>query len=157
MIKLLDILLEMVLPIEKYTGDISKFDGFKNYDIKDVVADLNANKKVDMKIGKGDLGDLTYYLLIANDKIIAGLTVYNKTGQVESSETHPLIRGKGYAGILYTAVNSDLHKSINKPLKSDNLLSPDVIRFWKSLVSKGKAKVVGKSTERDHDTYEMIK
>lgn len=150
-------LLELALPIEKYEGDISKFDGFKNYNIKDVVTDLNANKDVDMKIGKGDLGNLTYYLLLANDKIIAGLNIDSDTGQVESSETHPLVRGKGYANILYTTVNDDVYKNTKKTLKSDNLLSSDAIRFWDNLVSKGKARVIGKSTQRDHNTYEMVK
>lgn len=158
MIKFLDILLEMDLPIEKYTGDISKFDGFENQNIEDVIADINANKDINIKIGKGDFpGNLTYYLLIANDKIIAGITIYNKTGQVYGSETHPLIRGKGYANMLYTAVNDDVYKNIKKTLKSDNLLTSDGVRFWDSLVRKGKAKVIGKSTKGDYNSYEMIK
>lgn len=157
MIKIKDILFELALPIEKYKGDISKFDGFKNYNIKDVAADIEAKKDVEMKIGKGEIGNLTYYLLLANDKIIAGVNVDNDTGQVESSETHPLIRGKGFANMLYTAVNDDVYKNTKKTLKSDNLLSSDAIKFWDSLVSKGKAKVIGRSTVRNHNTYEMIK
>ena len=157
MIKLLDILLEMTLPIEKYTGDLSKFDGFKNYNIKDVVDKINDHQEVDMKIGTEKVGDATYYLLLADDKIIAGIGINDETGQIESSETHPLVRGKGYADMLYTTVNDDLYKKTKKTIKSDNLLSPDAIRFWDGLVRKGKAKVIGKSTERDHNTYEMIK
>jgi hypothetical protein len=158
MVKLLNILIETVLPIEKYTGDISKFDGFENQDIEDVIADINANKDIDIKIGKGEFpGNLTYYLLIANDKILAGMTIYTKTGQVYGSETHPLIRGKGYANMLYTAVNDDVYKNIKKTLKSDNLLTSDGVRFWDSLVRKGKARVIGKSTKRDYNSYEMLK
>jgi hypothetical protein len=59
--------------------------------------------------------------------------------------------------MLYTAVNDDLYKKTKKVIKSDNLLSPDAIRFWDSLVRKGKAKIIGRSTERDHNTYEMTR
>jgi hypothetical protein len=157
MIKLLDILLEISLPIEKYTGDLKKFDGFKNYNINDIVAKLSANQPVDLKIGTEKVGNLTYYFLLADDKIIAGLGLDEETGQIESAETHPLLKGKGYADMLYTAVNDDLYKKTKKVIKSDNLLSPDAIRFWDSLVRKGKAKIIGRSTERDHNTYEMTR
>jgi hypothetical protein len=50
-----------------------------------------------------------------------------------------------------------LYKKTKKVIKSDNLLSPDAIRFWDSLVRKGKAKIIGRSTERDHNTYEMTR
>jgi hypothetical protein len=59
--------------------------------------------------------------------------------------------------MLYTAVNDDVYKNIKKTLKSDNLLTSDGVRFWDSLVRKGKARVIGKSTKRDYNSYEMFK
>ena len=156
MIKLIDLIKEITLPIENYKGDLSQFDGFKNHNISDVLNKLNSNQKIDLKIGKVKVEGELAYLLLADDIIIAALSIDEKTGQVKSAETHSLLRGKGYADILYTSVNDDFYRNKKLHLKSDNLLSPDAIRFWDGLVRKGKAKVIGKSTVRNHNIYKML-
>ena len=151
---------------------IKNFD--VNADIADVVADLDSGKVSlsttpiqgkEIDSSNKITSNQAIYAVHANGKVVGVFSFNNDTyrnyqaNAVAGVIINSALQGKGIATNLYIDINNQLISEGKGPLKSDLDLSSEGTKLWQSLVKKGKAKVIGKSTlinNTDKDVYEML-
>jgi len=158
----------------KFKGNLT--ESVKSFDetakIDDIISEIEeGNVKLGVEVLDGSKIDPKskvtsneeVYVVHADGKVLGLASVNKETyrnrnkNAVSSVIINESFRGKGLATELYSKINSQLISEDKGVLKSDLDLNEEATKLWKSLVAKGKAKVIGKSSlNPKQDIYEML-